>query len=193
MSSTTLRFPKTKTKKPRRARTARGGQAERAASQLRVFYRSQSQLASALGVTRDTVRSWSARRAPARPRVELLERAELLLSLCCAARRYMANDRQVGAWTLAPSPSLRGYSPAQIVGGHGRDGLQVLLAELATVAPPRPTGPVEMPSLEQLREGLTAGVGAAALKRIERIASAEPIALSDAELEAQLREAAQDH
>lgn len=193
MSPSTLHHPKTTPKKPGRTRggTVRSGQAQRTASQLRVFYRSMSQLASALDVTRDTARSWSAGTAPARPRVELLERAELLLSLCVAARRYMASDHQVGEWTLAPSPALRGHSPAQLLARHGQDGLRVLLAELATVAPPRPTGPVEMPSLEQLREALAGDVGAAALKRIEKIATVEPIELSDAQLDAQLREATQ--
>lgn len=190
MSATALHFPKTTTKKPKRTRTARSDQAERTASQLLVFYRSTAQLASALGVTRDTARSWSAGTAPARPRVELLQRAELLLSLCNAARRYMASDRQVGAWTLAPSPSLRGHTPAQMLARHGREGLRVLLGELARIAPPRPTGPVQMPSLQELQESLASGLGPAALKRIEKIASAEPIELSDAELDAQLRQAA---
>jgi hypothetical protein len=193
MTPTTLHFPKTKAKKPKRTRTARSSQAQRTASQLLVFYRSLSQLADALGVTRDTARSWSAGTAPARPRVELLERAELLLGLCAGARRYMANDHQVGAWTLAPSPALRGHSPAQMLARHGREGLQILLAELVTIAPPRPAGPVEMPSVEQLRASLATGVGAAALKRIEKIAAAEPIELSDAELDEQVREAAQQN
>jgi hypothetical protein len=190
MSASALHFPKTTAKRSRRSRTARGDQAGRVASRLLVFYRSVSQLASALGVTRDTARSWSAGETPARPRVELLERAELLLSLCNAARRYMASDRQVGVWTLAPSPALRGYTPAQVLVRHGRGGLEVLLAELATVAPPRPSGPVRMPSVEELRESLAGGVGRAALKRIEKIAASEPVEFSDAELDAQLREAA---
>jgi len=192
MSTTVLPFPaKNRVKRPHRARTVRSGQAERAVAELLVFYGSRSRLASALGVTRDTVRSWSAGTAPARPRVELLERAELLLGLCRAARRYMAADRQVGEWTLAPSPSLRGHSPAQMLGRHGREGLKVLLAELATIAPPRPVGPVEMPSVEKLRASLAAGVGPEALERIERIAAADPIEFSDAQLDEQLREVTQ--
>jgi len=103
----------------------------------------------------------------------------------------MAADRQVGEWTLAPSPSLRGHSPAQMLGRHGREGLQVLLAELVTIAPPRPVGPVEMPSVEQLRASLAAGVGPEALERIERIAAADPIELSDLQLDEQLREVTQ--
>lgn len=192
MSTTVLRFPtKKKVTRPQRARTARSGQAERAVSELLVFYGSLSRLASALGTTRDTVRSWNAGQAPARPRVELLERAELLLALCKAARRYMAADRQVGEWTVAPGPPLRGHSPAQVLGRHGREGLQILLAELATIAPPRPAGPIEMPSLEQLRASLAGGLGPEALERIERIAAAEPIELSDSQLDEQLREASQ--
>lgn len=192
MSTTVLHFPtKKRVKGPPRARTARSGQAERAVSELLVFYGSRSRLASALDVTRDTVRSWSAGTTPARPRAELLERAELLLGLCKAVRRYMAADRQVGEWTLAPSPSLGGHSPTQMLGRHGREGLQVLLAELATIAPPRPVGPGEMPSVEQLRASLAAGVAPESLERIERIAAAEPIELSDAQLDEQLREATQ--
>ncbi|HWY90968.1 MAG TPA: hypothetical protein VNY31_09880 [Solirubrobacteraceae bacterium] len=103
----------------------------------------------------------------------------------------MAADRQVGEWTLAPSPPLRGHSPAQVLASHGREGLQILLAELATVAPPRSAGPVEMPSLEQLRASLANGVGPEALERIGRIAAAEPIEIGDAELDEQLREAIQ--
>jgi hypothetical protein len=191
MSTTSaLHFPvKEKVKRPRRARTARSGQAERAVTELLVFYGSFSRLASALGTTRDTVRSWSAGTAPARPRVELLEKADLLLGLCKATRRYMAADRQVGAWTLAPSPSLRGHSPAQMLSRHGREGLQVLLAELATIAPSSPAGPVEMPSVEELRASLAIGMEHEALARIERIAAADQIELSDAQLDEQLHEA----
>lgn len=190
MSTAVLHFPtKKKAHGSRRARTVRSGQAERVIAALLGFYGSQSQLASAFGVTRDTVRSWNAGTAPARPRVELLERAELLLGLCKAARRYIAADRQVGDWTLASSPSLRGHSPAQVLGSHGREGLEVLLAEMATIAPPSPAGPVEMPSVEELRESLAAGVDPEALARIEQIVAAESPELSDAQLDAQLREA----
>jgi hypothetical protein len=103
----------------------------------------------------------------------------------------MAADRPVGDWTLAPSPSLRGHSPAQVLNRHGREGLQVLLAELAIIAPASPTGPVEMPSVEELRASLATGLDPETLERIERIAAAEPIELDDAQLDAQLREAAE--
>jgi len=46
-----------------------------------------------------------------------------------------------------------------------------------------------MPSLEQLRASLANGLSPEALERIEQIAAAEPIELSDGDLDAQLREA----
>jgi hypothetical protein len=170
----------------RRARTVRSARAEGVVVELRGYFRSASQLASALGTSRDTLRAWSTPDAPARPRVELLDATELLLALCQATRRYVAADLKVGEWVNAPDPRLGGCSPAQALRRYGRDGLGVLLAGLAVVAPPRPAGPVELPSLEDLRTALARGMSAEDVQRIERIAAAEPIVLSDAELDAEL-------
>ena len=170
----------------RRARTARSARAEGVIGELRGYFRSASQLASALGTSRDTLRAWSAASAPARPRVELLDAAELLLVLCQATRRYVATDLQVGEWVNAPDPRLGGCSPAQALRRYGRDGLGVLLAGLAVVAPPRPGGPVELPSLEDIRTAFARGIGVEAARRIERIAAVQPIVLSDAQLDAEL-------
>ena len=92
----------------RRARTARSARAEGVVGELWGYFRSASQLASALGTSRDTLRAWSTPDAPARPRVELLDAAELLLELCQATRRYVATDLQVGEWVNAPDPRLGG-------------------------------------------------------------------------------------
>lgn len=170
----------------RRARTARSARAEGVVGELRGYFRSASQLASALGTSRDTLRAWSAPDAPSRPRVELLDAAELLLALCQATRRYVATDLQVGEWVNAPDPRLGGCSPAQALRRYGRDGLGVLLAGLAVVAPPRQGGLVELPSLEDLRTAFARGIGVEAARRIERIAAVQPIVLSDAQLDAEL-------
>ncbi len=170
----------------RRARTDRSARAKRVVGELRNYFRSATQLALALGTSRDTVRMWSAARTPARPRVELLDAAELLLILCRAARRYVANDLDVGDWVSAPDPRLRGASPAQALRRNGREALQDLLAGLALVAPPRPDGPVDLPSLDDLRTALAHGIGTEAARRIERIASTDRVELSNDELDAEL-------
>jgi hypothetical protein len=183
----TLDFPSPVVARPsRRKRTVRGARARVLAVELRRYFRTAKQLALALGVSRDTLRTWSAEEAPGRPRLELLDAAELTLTLCRAVRLYVVDDFQVGEWMLAPDPRLHGASPAQALRRHGRGALQPLMAGLAVIAPPRPDGPVELPSLEELKAALTSGVGAEALKRIERIAAAEPIVLTDAELDAEL-------
>ncbi len=170
----------------RRASTARSTRAKVVAGELRVYFRSAAQLALALGTSRDTLRTWSTARAPARPRVELLNAAELLLVLCRAARRYVVDDLQVGEWLNAPDPRLHGASPARALRQDGREGLDALLAGLAVVAPVRPDGPIDMPSLEDLRIALARGVGDETVGRIERIAGAVPIRLSDAQLDVEL-------
>jgi hypothetical protein len=170
----------------RRPRTERSTRAEGVARELRNYFRSATQLASALGTSRDTVRAWSMARTPARPRVELLDAAELLLVLCRAVRRCVANDLHVGDWVSAPDPRLRGVSPAQALRRDGREGLAELLVGLALVAPPRPEGPVDLPSLEDLRTALAHGIGTEAARRIEQIASADPVELSDTRVDAEL-------
>ncbi len=170
----------------RRARTDRSARAKRVVGELRNYFRSATQLALALGTSRDTVRVWSAARAPARPRVELLDAAELLLVLCRAARRYVADDLDVGDWVSAPDPRLRGASPAQALRRNGREALEELLAGLALVAPPRPEGPVDLPSLDDLRIALAHGIGTDAARRIERIASTDQAELSNHQLDAEL-------
>jgi hypothetical protein len=47
-------------------------------------------------------------------------------------------------------------------------------------------------SLEELRAALAAGIGADAAERVQRIASAEPIVLTDEELETELRTTTED-
>ncbi|HSZ69177.1 MAG TPA: hypothetical protein VK756_02335 [Solirubrobacteraceae bacterium] len=118
--------------------------------------------------------------------MELLDAAELLLVLCRAARRYVADDLHVGDWVSAPDPRLRGASPAQALRRNGREGLEELLAGLALVAPPRPEWPVDLPSLDDLRTALAHGIGTKAARRIERIASTDPVELSDTRLDAEL-------
>jgi len=183
----TLNFQTAAVAEPaRRVRTVRSGRAEAVGFELRAYFRSMALLAGALGTSRDTLRAWTAGKAPARPRVELLEAAELLLVLCRTARRYLADDHQVGDWVTAPDPRLHGGSPAQALRRYGPPGLRVLISELAVIAPLRPSGPVDIPPLEELRAALTTGIGPAAVQRIEQMAAAEPSVAGDAKLDAEL-------
>ena len=175
-----------------RSRSVRSKQAQAIAVELRTYFRSIAQLAAALGTSRDTLRAWTAGTVPSRPRVELLDAAQSLLVLCRAARRYMPDDHQVGDWVTAPDPRLRGASPAKALRRYGRPGLDVLVSGLALIAPSRPTGPVELPPLDELRAALMTGIGPEAVERIEQMAAVEPIVLTDAEIGAELAAVGED-
>jgi hypothetical protein len=101
---------------------------------------SVSELAAALGTSRDTARNWSTGE-PRRPRRSTLVRVRLLFGLCRAAERYMASDRQVGEWTLAPHPAFGGMSPAQALADEGFAAYRRLRNELVDYVPARPDLP----------------------------------------------------
>jgi hypothetical protein len=111
-----------------------------------------------------------------------------------------ATEQDIGSWFAEQARHATGPQEDQLSAlieemreAIGTDAAAAILARAGVTAPPRPTSPVEMPSLEQLRASLATGVGAAALKRIEKIATSPPIELSDAQLDEQLREAAQQN
>jgi hypothetical protein len=164
----------------------RSQQAKRVVAELRIYFASSSQLARALGTSRDTLRAWNGSHTPARPRVELLDAAQSLLALCRAVSRYVPDKTQVGQWLESPSPRLRGVSPVEVLRSHGHNGLDLLLADLAVTTPPRPTSPIDIPSLEDLRTALEMGIGTETVQRISHAADADAIVLSDAELDAEL-------
>jgi len=111
-----------------------------------------------------------------------------------------ATEQDIGSWFAEQARRVTGPGEDELSAliqemrvAIGTDAAEAILTRAGITAPPRPTGPVEMPSLEQLRASLATGVGAAALKRIEKIATSPPIELSDAQLDEQLREAAQQN
>lgn len=173
-------------------RHAAVAQTAQAIASLRPFYRSASDLAGALSTSRDTVRSWRSSRPPRRPRRELVARAALMVALCREARRYMASDEQVGEWTRAPQPRLRGFTPADVILKYGRSGLDFLVDELAVLASARATGPLDMPSLDDLRQSLADALGEEALERLERMNAARRRDVTDEEIDAELVAVDQD-
>lgn len=135
----------------KRQPTEAGRQLPAAARGLQRFFASQSEMAQALDTTRDTLRVWLSDGPPARPRVELVERVLLMETLGENARPFLADDRQVGAWLLAPQPTLHGSSPAALVRQAGQDAVELLTAQIVALAPTVPSQPVSIASVTELR------------------------------------------
>lgn len=139
-----------------------------------------SELATALGLTRDTTRAWL-REAPRRPRGAVIARIELLAVLCGGAARYMASGRQVGRWTLAPHPAFQGRAPAEVLVEEGPAGLEALLEGMIEYVPARSDPELELDEAELLA-GIRATLGSEMAQTIEEIAAAPELDLSEEDL-----------
>jgi len=78
---------------------------------LERFFASQTALARALGVHRDTVRAWE-HGHPTRLRHSSLERVNMVCAIAEQVARYLPREKLVGEWLLAPHIGLGGASPA---------------------------------------------------------------------------------
>jgi uncharacterized protein (DUF2384 family) len=81
---------------------------------LERFFASQSALARALGVSRDTVHAWRQGEA-SRLRVSSIERVEVMCAAAEHVAAYMPTEKLAGDWLLAPHIGLRGVSPAAFI------------------------------------------------------------------------------
>lgn len=164
------------------ADTERGAQAHRYASELfeRYYDRSVTALATALGTTRDTARSWLGA-APGKPREALLDRAVRLWILCRTGSRYIFGGDKVGQWTLAPHLGLQGKSPAETLLEDGERGLERLLNEMVSYAPARPDLPLESDE-EELRTSLRESLGPETAARLDAILEAPELEVTDEDL-----------
>jgi len=159
----------------------RGERAHALALSLAQYYASNvSDLATALGTTRDTVRAWLTD-PPAKPREELLARAERLWVLARAAQRYIPDERTVGRWTLAPNLGLGGSSPAAVLVASGDDGLDRVLADMVSYAPARPDLPIEAED-ELIWQGVQALLQRETLVEVEKVLSQPALDVTDADL-----------
>jgi DNA-binding XRE family transcriptional regulator len=80
---------------------------------LEHFFASQTALARALGVHRDTVRAWE-HGHPTRLRHSSLARVNAVCAIAEQVARYLPSEKLVGEWLLAPQIALGGSSAAAL-------------------------------------------------------------------------------
>jgi hypothetical protein len=94
----------------------------------------------------------------------------LLAELAREARAYLDTDANVGDWLNAPSPNLRGTSPARWLRSRGHIGLRELTFGLVDWMPRLPDTDLEPIDEERARAYLEEAAdhdeGAAELKRM---------------------------
>lgn len=81
---------------------------------LKHFFASQTALARALGVHRDTVRAWDHGHLT-RLRHNSLARVNAVCAIAEQVARYLPSDKLVGEWLLAPQIALGGSSAAALI------------------------------------------------------------------------------
>jgi len=150
---------KRKVVKPRTARKPTG--ADRATTvagrppnfqRLERFFASQSALARALGVHRDTIRAWE-HGAPTRLRHSSLARVNTICAIAEEVAGYLPREKLVGEWLLAPHIGLGGISPAAFIRSEP-GAYQRVLRLIAREAQPVSVGDIsDLPSIGEL--GLT--------------------------------------
>lgn len=168
----------------RATRTTRGLRARRLTRRLAAYLPRTTDLAVALATSRDTVRAWRSGRGPERPRVALLLRVTMLVRLCDAADRYIADKRASGRWLLSSQPRLLGgLSPAQVVDRFGATGMNLILDAMPYLVPARPASPLDSLTVEDVRATLEVFLREQGLAPSEALTAPAP---SNQELEAEL-------
>lgn len=104
------------------------------------FFPTQAALATALGVSRETLRSWDEGK-PSRLWRSTSEKVAVMAAVAEQVARFMPNDKAVGAWLLQPQPSLG--TPAKLVREEGHQAYEQIVAHLKNVAEPVSVGSVD--------------------------------------------------
>jgi DNA-binding XRE family transcriptional regulator len=107
---------------------------------LEHFFASQTALARALGVHRDTVRAWE-HGLPTRLRRSSLARVNAVCATAEQAARYLPSEKLVGEWLLAPQIALGGISAAALI-QREPDAYQRVLRLIARDAQPVSVGDI---------------------------------------------------
>jgi DNA-binding XRE family transcriptional regulator len=116
---------------------------------LERFFASQSALARALGVHRDTVRAWE-HGQPTRLRQSSLERVNTVCAIAEAVAGYLPREKLVGEWLLAPHIGLGGVSPVAFIRSEPA-AYQGVLRLIAREAQPVSVGDIsDLPPIGEL-------------------------------------------
>jgi len=116
---------------------------------LERFFASQSALARALGVRRDTIRVWQEGQAT-RLRQSSVARVNVVCAVAEEAAGYLPREKLVGEWLLAPHIGLGGASPAAFLSSEP-GAYQKVLRLIAREAQPVSVGNVsDLPSIDEL-------------------------------------------
>lgn len=108
----------------------------------------------------------------------------MLVRLCEAADRYIADKRASGRWLLSSQPRLLGgLSPAQVVDRFGATGMNLILDAMPYLVPARPPSPLDSLTVEDVRATLEVFLREQGLAPREARTAPAP---SDQELEAEL-------
>jgi hypothetical protein len=116
---------------------------------LERFFVSQSALARALGVRRDTIRVWQEGQAT-RLRQSSVARVDTVCAIAEEVAGYLPREKLVGEWLLAPHIGLGGISPAAFI--HSQpSAYQKVLRLIAREAQPVSVGDIsDLPSIDEL-------------------------------------------
>lgn len=116
---------------------------------LERFFASQSALARALGIHRDTVRAWE-HGAPTRLRRSSLTRVNTICAIAEEVAGYLPREKLVGEWLLAPHIGLGGVSPSAFIRSQP-GAYQRVLNLIAREAQPVSVGDIsDLPSIGEL-------------------------------------------
>jgi hypothetical protein len=141
---------------------------------LRRYFRSEAQMARALGWKPNTVAAWG-RRMVTRPTIEHRQGVQRLLVLLKRSAEWTVEDHLAGDWVLEAQAELKDHSPSVVLRVLKDKGLKTMMDKFTRIAPRTPVGEVDLPSAEDLEAGLRETLGGAALAMFDRAGEAPEV------------------
>jgi transcriptional regulator with XRE-family HTH domain len=129
-------------KSPARAKSAIALYGATRFQEIRQYFRSDLEVARALGWDPATVSQWR-RGEVVRPSRRKIRQVELLGRLAEETNPYLSDPLDVGSWIAAPQPYLGGKAPGRWVDERGEAGLRQLVSSLVDWMPRLAQGELE--------------------------------------------------